>query len=75
MSMTAAVLVQETCLKRAAKVTDGFSGRELAKLMASVQATAYGTPNAMLTSTAFDSVVQSKLKQHAMRQRLERAHA
>lgn len=33
----------------AARRTEGFSGRELAKLMASVQAAAYGTPNAKLS--------------------------
>jgi ATPase family AAA domain-containing protein 3A/B len=68
-------LSQETCLKRAAKVTEGFSGRELAKLMASVQAAAYGTPNATLTSQVFDHTLQAKLRQHEMRQRLEQGLA
>lgn len=41
--------VQGKLVAEAARQTAGFSGRELAKLMASVQAAAYGTPNAKLT--------------------------
>lgn len=44
-----AVVVQAKLVAEAAQRTEGFSGRELAKLMASVQAAAYGTPNATLT--------------------------
>lgn len=62
--------LQVTLLREAADQTQGFSGRELAKLMASVQSAAYATPNATLTPEIFRSVVQSKLKQHAMRQQL-----
>ena len=73
--MTARWRVQETCLKQAALATDGFSGRELAKLMASVQAACYGTADAKLTRQLFDRVVAAKLDQHRMRIRLESGNA
>ena len=41
--------VQGKLVAEAARQTEGFSGRELAKLTASVQAAAYGTPNAKLS--------------------------
>jgi hypothetical protein len=59
--------VQASCLRKAAEVTTDFSGREIAKLMASVQAAAYGTPNAALSTELFHSVLALKLKQHRMR--------
>lgn len=37
--------LSEDVLKEAAKKTEGFSGREIAKLMASVQAAVYGRPD------------------------------
>ena len=65
--------VQKAALSRAADETAGFSGRELAKLMASLQAAAFGTANATLTHAVFDETLRSKLAQHAMRQRLAAA--
>jgi ATPase family AAA domain-containing protein 3A/B len=62
--------VQERAIKVAAAATVGFSGREIAKLMASVQAAAYGTADATLTQELFDMVLQLKTKQHTLRQRL-----
>lgn len=61
------VVVQVTLIKDAARRTEGFSGRELAKLMASLQAAAYGTPDAKLTDSIFQMVLDLKLKQHSMR--------
>lgn len=58
------------CLSKAARETTNFSGRELAKLMASCQAAAYGTADAVLTDSLFRNVLELKLKQHRMRQGL-----
>jgi ATPase family AAA domain-containing protein 3A/B len=68
--------MQTQLIQRAAAATDGFSGRELAKLMASMQAAAYGTPDAKLTESLFDMVLDLKLKQHMMRKELamQRSH-
>jgi ATPase family AAA domain-containing protein 3A/B len=63
-------LLQVKVIGEAAKKTAGFSGRELAKLMASVQAAAYGTANAKLTEQIINMVVDLKLKQHQMRAQL-----
>jgi ATPase family AAA domain-containing protein 3A/B len=65
--------VQANCLRKAAVATVNFSGREIAKLMASVQAAAYGTPNATLTTDLFQNVLELKLKQHHMRHKLSAA--
>lgn len=59
--------VQEEDLWWAAEHTEGFSGRELAKFMASVQAMAYGSHNAELTSQMFRRMVETKVTEHAKR--------
>ncbi|KAL4854855.1 ATPase family AAA domain-containing protein 3 [Chlorella vulgaris] len=51
----------------AAERTEGFSGRELAKFMTSVQAMAYGSHNAELSSAMFRRMVDSKVKEHGKR--------
>ena len=56
--------VQAGLLEEAAKATEGFSGRGLAKLMASVQAAGYATRDATLTPEIFRNVVKNKVKQH-----------
>ena len=48
--------------EEAAAETDGFSGREIAKLMASVQAAVYGSENCVLDTTLFHEVVDIKLQ-------------
>jgi ATPase family AAA domain-containing protein 3A/B len=53
----------------AARKTEGFSGRELAKLVASAQAAAYGTPDATLRRELFNSVVDAKVEEHKARAR------
>lgn len=54
-------------LKQAAKATEGFSGRELAKFMASVQAAVYGSHEAVLTDDIFKRVLNMKVKEHKKR--------
>uniref|UniRef100_A0A6N2N766 AAA+ ATPase domain-containing protein n=1 Tax=Salix viminalis TaxID=40686 RepID=A0A6N2N766_SALVM len=57
-------------IKEAAERTDGFSGREIAKLMASVQAAVYGSQNCVLDSTLFREVVDYKVAEHQQRRKL-----
>ncbi|KAL3630270.1 hypothetical protein CASFOL_023254 [Castilleja foliolosa] len=59
-------------LREAAKKTEGFSGREIAKLMASVQAAVYGRPDCVLDSNLFKEIVDYKVKEH--HQRIKLAH-
>ncbi|KAE9620227.1 hypothetical protein Lal_00019378 [Lupinus albus] len=62
-------LTDET-IKEAAAKTDGFSGREIAKLMASVQAAVYGSENCVLDPSLFREVVDYKVAEHQQRRRL-----
>lgn len=57
-------------LKEAAEKTEGFSGREIAKLMASVQAAVYGSTNCVLDPTLFREVVDYKVAEHQQRSKL-----
>ncbi|CAL5186232.1 unnamed protein product [Lathyrus oleraceus] len=57
-------------IKEAAAKTDGFSGREIAKLMASVQAAVYGSDNCVLDSSLFREVVDYKVAEHQQRIKL-----
>jgi ATPase family AAA domain-containing protein 3A/B len=45
--------VDESLLDEAARAMEGFSGREIAKFMASVQAGVYGSAQATLTPELF----------------------
>ncbi|CAI9262403.1 unnamed protein product [Lactuca saligna] len=57
-------------LREAAAKTDGFSGREVAKLMASVQAVVYGSENCVLDPLLFREVVDYKVVEHQQRRKL-----
>ncbi|RAL51524.1 unnamed protein product [Cuscuta campestris] len=60
-------------LKEAAAKTEGFSGREIAKLMASVQAAVYGSENCVLDPSLFREVVDYKVAEHQKRKKLAAA--
>ncbi|CAL5188048.1 unnamed protein product [Lathyrus oleraceus] len=62
--------LSEDVLKEAAKKTEGFSGREIAKLMASVQAAVYGRPDCALDSQLFKELVDYKVVEHHQRLKL-----
>lgn len=62
--------LNDDILKEAAAKTEGFSGREIAKLMASVQAAVYGSENCVLDSTLFREVVDYKVAEHQQRKKL-----
>lgn len=57
-------------LMEAAAKTEGFSGREIAKLMASVQAAVYGSENCVLDPSLFREVVDYKVAEHQQRRKL-----
>ncbi|XP_057547828.1 uncharacterized protein LOC130826253 [Amaranthus tricolor] len=61
-------------LREAAAKTVGFSGREIAKLMASVQAAVYGTKNCILDPQLFHEVVDYKVAEHQQRRMLAGAN-
>ncbi|OWM74607.1 ATPase family AAA domain-containing protein 3-like [Punica granatum] len=62
--------VSDEVIREAAKKTEGFSGREIAKLMASVQAAIYGSPDCVLDSQLFNEVVDYKVREHQQRIKL-----
>ncbi|KAA6424075.1 MAG: ATPase family AAA domain-containing 3-B-like [Trebouxia sp. A1-2] len=55
-------------LQEAAQKTEGFSGRELAKLMASMQAAVYGSAQPTLTHEMWHRVLNMKVREHSQRQ-------
>lgn len=57
-------------LKEAAERTEGFSGREIAKLMASVQAAVYGSESCVLDANLLREVVDYKVAEHQQRIKL-----
>jgi ATPase family AAA domain-containing protein 3A/B len=54
-------------LREAAAKSEGFSGREIAKLMASVQAAVYGSKECVLDLGLFREVVDYKVAEHQQR--------
>nr|CAD1838307.1 unnamed protein product [Ananas comosus var. bracteatus] len=67
--------ISDEVLSEAAKKTEGFSGREIAKLMASVQAAVYGRPDCVLDSQLFREVVDYKVAEHCQRIKLSKEGA
>ena len=59
--------ISDDLIWKAAKQMEGFSGRELAKFMASVQAAVYGSHEAELTPAIFENVLKLKLAEHRQR--------
>ncbi|KAI4327609.1 hypothetical protein L6164_020048 [Bauhinia variegata] len=62
--------LSEDVLREAAKKTVGFSGREIAKLMAGVQAAVYGRPDCVLDAQLFREIVDYKVAEHHQRIKL-----
>ncbi|KAG8659921.1 hypothetical protein MANES_02G094700v8 [Manihot esculenta] len=62
--------ITEDVVREAARKTEGFSGREIAKLMASVQAAVYGRPDCVLDSQLFREIVDFKVAEHHQRIKL-----
>ncbi|XVF17911.1 hypothetical protein REPUB_Repub10bG0165500 [Reevesia pubescens] len=62
--------LSEDVIREAAKKTEGFSGREIAKLVASIQAAVYGRPDCVLDSQLFKEIVNYKVAEHLQRIKL-----
>ncbi|KAK9122166.1 hypothetical protein Syun_019783 [Stephania yunnanensis] len=62
--------LSDDVIREAAAKTDGFSGREIAKLMASVQAAVYGSKDCVLDANLFREVVDYKVAEHQQRRKL-----
>ncbi|KAK9093929.1 hypothetical protein Scep_025398 [Stephania cephalantha] len=62
--------LSDDVIREAAAKTDGFSGREIAKLMASVQAAVYGSKDCELDANLFREVVDYKVAEHQQRRKL-----
>ncbi|KAG6429415.1 hypothetical protein SASPL_107466 [Salvia splendens] len=62
--------LNDEIIREAAVKTEGFSGREIAKLMASVQAAVYGSQKCVLDSDLFREVVDYKVAEHHQRKKL-----
>ena len=64
--------VTDSLMDDVARQTEGFSGRELAKLMASVQAAVYGRTDALVLDAAtLHAVVAQKIAEHKYKQKLQ----
>uniref|UniRef100_A0A1D1YAT7 ATPase family AAA domain-containing protein 3-B n=1 Tax=Anthurium amnicola TaxID=1678845 RepID=A0A1D1YAT7_9ARAE len=57
-------------IREAAVKTEGFSGREIAKLMAGIQAAVYGSKDCVLDTGLFREVVDYKVAEHQQRRKL-----
>ena len=57
-------------LREAARKMDGFSGREVAKFMASVRGAVYGSAESVLDAKLFMDVVDYKVAEHQQRQKM-----
>ncbi|GMI78315.1 ATPase family AAA Domain-containing protein 3B1, SHOT1 Binding ATPase 3 [Hibiscus trionum] len=62
--------LSEDVIREAAKMTEGFSGREIAKLVASIQAAVYGRSDCVLDSQLFKEIVSYKIAEHEQRIKL-----
>ncbi|KAM0934097.1 putative ATPase family AAA domain-containing protein [Dioscorea sansibarensis] len=62
--------ITDDIIREAAAKTEGFSGREIAKLLASVQAAVYGSKDCELTPSLFREVVDYKVAEHQQRRKL-----
>ncbi|GJP45001.1 hypothetical protein CLOM_g4387 [Closterium sp. NIES-68] len=62
--------VSEDVLRDAARKMEGFSGREIAKFMASVRGAVYGSKESVLDARLFLEVVDYKVAEHQQRREL-----
>lgn len=62
--------VSDDDIREASRRTEGFSGREIAKLMASIRAAVYGSPDCVLDSNLFREMVSFKVDEHYKRIKL-----
>jgi ATPase family AAA domain-containing protein 3A/B len=72
--ITLAPEVDEAKLANVVRMTEGFSGREMAKLVVAFQAAAFGTPDATLTALLVDGVVEAHVEAHVEKRAWSRSH-
>lgn len=65
--------IDDEVIRVAAEKTEGFSGREIAKLMASVQAAVYGQPDCILDADLFMQILNYKIDEHKKRIELSKS--
>jgi len=58
------------CLGSVAERIEGFSGREISKLMVALQSVAYGSANNELTGPMVEGVVTLKIDEHARKEKM-----
>ena len=56
--------IDDAVFEEAAKLCDGFSAREVSKLITTMQALAYGSKEPVITANFFKSVVRAKVEEH-----------
>ncbi|GLJ19589.1 hypothetical protein SUGI_0354460 [Cryptomeria japonica] len=61
--------ISDDLIHEAANKTEGFSGREIAKMMAGVQAAVYGSKDCVLDSNLFREIVDYKVAEHQQRRK------
>ena len=62
--------ISDGIISEAARKMEGFSGREIAKTMASVQGAVYGSKDSVLNADLFREVVEYKVAEHQQRQNI-----
>ena len=62
--------ISDEVVRAAAERTEGFSGREIAKLVAGIQAAVYAQPDCVLDPKLFEEVVGYKVSEHHQRIKL-----
>ncbi|XP_047322622.1 ATPase family AAA domain-containing protein 3-like [Impatiens glandulifera] len=62
--------ITDDLIREAAGKIEGFSGREIAKLVASIQAAVYGRPDCVLNPRLFMEIVDYKVIEHQQRKQM-----
>ena len=62
--------ISDDIISEAARKMEGFSGREIAKTMASVQGAVYGSKESVLDADLFREVIDYKVAEHQQRRKI-----
>ena len=62
--------ITDDVIREAARKMEGFSGREIAKTMASVQGAVYGSKESVLDADLFREVIDYKVAEHQQRRKI-----
>jgi len=64
--------IDEKCLSQVAEITEGFSGREIAKLMLSIQNAMNGSETNTADKKLIDKVTLQKIEEHQQKKKMKR---